>query len=126
MQEQMEKYGRKPAAIDPKVMNLLESYSWPGNVRELENLAQRIVALQPGDRIIPEDLPEQINNSGGRPVIDPGLPDGGVNMEEWIDELILKALEKNNWNQSRTAKFLNVSRNTLVYRMEKRGLKGHK
>jgi transcriptional regulator with GAF, ATPase, and Fis domain len=38
-------------------------------------------------------------------------------------ELILRALEKFNWNQTQAARFLDISRRTLIYRVEKHGLK---
>jgi len=38
-------------------------------------------------------------------------------------ELILKALEKCGWNQTRAARFLDISRKTLIYRMERHGIR---
>ena len=52
---------RKVLGFDPQRVNdLLARYGWPGNVRELENAMERAVALAQGDRIVPDDLPEEI------------------------------------------------------------------
>jgi two-component system NtrC family response regulator len=50
------------------------------------------------------------------------IPDDGISLEDVERELILKALEKCEWNQTRAARFLNITRKTLIYRMEKYGL----
>ena len=40
--------------------------------------------------------------------------------------MLLRALEKTNWNQSQAARYLGLSRKTLIYRMRKFGLTGPK
>ncbi len=121
--EQIKNDGRENLSIDPKVIKALESYEWPGNVRELENLAKRLVALTTGECIEVNDLPENIQKQKKGGNIPTELPDTGFDLEEWVDSVVTMALKKNGWNQSVTAKYLNVSRNTLIYRMEKRGLR---
>jgi DNA-binding NtrC family response regulator len=37
-------------------------------------------------------------------------------------ELLLRALEKFNWNQTQAARYLDISRRTLIYRIEKHRL----
>jgi two-component system NtrC family response regulator len=103
----------------------LARYRWPGNVRELENVVQRCVATAGSDEIRTEDLPEQVRSgedaSAGRLRID--LPDEGIVLEEVEKEIIRQALKMNYNNQSRTARYLGITRNTLLYRIEKYGLK---
>lgn len=109
--------------ISNEISQCLESYNWPGNVRELENIAQRLAVLVPQGILLKEHLPSHIsNNSSNDLIADPILPENDFDLEECVDKIILKALKKNNWNQSKTAKYLNVSRNTLVYRLDKRPL----
>lgn len=109
-------------SIDKAVIDQLEKYHWPGNVREIQNLAQRLMALHSSDKIEIYDLPESIFASVEEHGSNIVMPDAGFDLEEWTDKTILAALEKNNWNQSKTAQYLNISRNTLVYRIEKRPL----
>lgn len=47
------------------------------------------------------------------------LPEAGVSLEGVEKELILRALQKHDWNQSRAARYLGITRDTLLYRMEK-------
>ncbi len=51
------------------------------------------------------------------------LPPQGVSLEGLEKDLIVRALEKFNWNQTHAAQFLDISRKTLIYRMEKFGLR---
>jgi two-component system, NtrC family, response regulator len=117
-----EQFGKK-LSVDRGVQNALDAYPWPGNVRELENLMERLAALTEEDRITVADLPDFITN----PPSEMGdfvmkLPPDGVSMDEVEEYLIREALERNEWNQTRAAKFLRITRNTLVYRMHKYGL----
>jgi DNA-binding NtrC family response regulator len=50
------------------------------------------------------------------------MPDTGISLEAVEKELIRRALEKFDWNQSQAARYLDISRKTLIYRMEKHGL----
>ncbi len=109
--------------IAPLVHSQLERYSWPGNVREIQNVARRILALHTGGTVGLDRLPEQIVSiPEKKPNLMSELPPEGIDLEEWVDRLIIQALQKNDWNQSKTAAYLNISRNTLVYRMDKRPL----
>jgi len=47
------------------------------------------------------------------------IPPDGLSMAELEKELVIEALERNQWNQTRAAAFLRISRNVLVYRMQK-------
>ena len=108
--------------IDKQVFSKLETYDWPGNVREIQNLAHRIIALHTGEEITTSNLPQPFNSLPDVLERNPDLPDSGIDLENWIDKVVITALDKNGWNQTKTAKFLNVSRNTLVYRMDKRNI----
>jgi two-component system NtrC family response regulator len=50
------------------------------------------------------------------------LPEAGLSLEEVEKELILRALQKHDWNQSRAARYLGITRHTLLYRMEKHNI----
>ncbi|HSF15056.1 MAG TPA: sigma-54 dependent transcriptional regulator [Vicinamibacteria bacterium] len=113
----------KELCFDRKVLRVFDAYHWPGNVRELENLMERLAALTEDGRITVEDLPGLIT----KPASEIGdflvnLPPGGIAMDEVEEYLIREALERNDWNQTRAAKFLRITRNTLIYRMQKYGL----
>jgi two-component system NtrC family response regulator len=107
------------------VITRLATWRWPGNVRELENVIERMVVLSSGDEVTPADLPEPLQAEPAQTsgMISLELPENGVSLEAVERELILKALERHGWNQSQAARFLDISRKTLIYRMEKYGLR---
>ena len=119
------KYSAGKVAFDKQALTTLTSYSWPGNVRELENLVERLLIMRNSDTISCEDLPEKILNgsvgtlsnstSGG--VLN--LPDEGYSLEQLEREVVVSALDRNQWNQTAAARFLRIPRHTLIYRMEK-------
>lgn len=111
--------------LSPTVQQRFISYSWPGNVRQLENLLERVLVLSSGDSITIEDLPEElISPSAPSAVLWPNLPEEGLSLEEIERELISRALDRFKGNQTQAAKYLDISRRTLIYRMEKHGLTG--
>jgi len=115
-----EKHGRPDLRLPPSLLPGFASYTWPGNVRELENIVERLVVLTPGDQITVEDVPEFLRRV--RPVVEElhlDLPPQGISLEAVEKELILSALRKFNWNQTHAARYLDLSRKTLIYRIEK-------
>ncbi len=116
--------GRSGLEFDPATLDLLESYQWPGNVRELENVIERMVVLSRSDRLSPQAVPQEVRTAGGG-TAGPGfrLPEQGLDLEALEIDLIRQALEVENGNQTRAAKRLGLTRNTLLYRMQKYGLR---
>ena len=91
-------------------MELMLSYSWPGNVRELENAVERAVVIAKDTRIGARDL-----------LLGAGASDTdeyrGKSLKEALAifkrHFIMKALEDNHWNQTETAKVLDIQRTYL-------------
>ncbi len=111
--------------ISKMTMKSFRDYPWHGNVRELKNVIERAMILESEDQILPEHLPlelsskeVQIQNVKG---IDIKIPPGGIDIESVEKELIRQALDSTRGNQTRAAKMLNLSRDTLRYRMQKFG-----
>jgi len=119
-----EKQGRANMVLPTRMLPYFSAYTWPGNVRELENIIERIVVLSRGDEITLNDLPDFLRRE--RPAVEELhliLPPNGISLEAVEKELIVRALEKFNWNQTHAAQYLDLSRKTLIYRMEKFGLR---
>jgi len=111
-------------AIAPDALAAIVAYGWPGNVRELENAIERASVLKRGAEITLADLPEKLTRGGGDVTdIILNLPEDGLSLEELEKMLIVKALERHKGNQTRAAEYLRITRPTLIYRMEKYGLK---
>jgi transcriptional regulator with PAS, ATPase and Fis domain len=109
--------------LSPKVIQRLTSYSWPGNVRQLENVIERLLVLATSDLVTEEELPSELqHHPTNQGPLWFELPEGGVSLEAVEKELIVRALDRFHGNQTHAAKYLDVSRRTLIYRMEKFGI----
>jgi transcriptional regulator with PAS, ATPase and Fis domain len=118
------KVGRANAKLPPSLLKYFQNYRWPGNVRELENVIERIVVLSREDEITLADLPDFLKREhASLDTLQLPLPPQGISLEAVEKELIERALHKFNWNQTHTAKYLDISRKTLMYRMDKHGIK---
>jgi DNA-binding NtrC family response regulator len=120
-----EKLGRPAQKLPLSLLPYFQTHRWPGNVRELENVIERLVVLAPADEIALSDLPENLRRE--KPALESiqlELPPQGISLEAVEKELIVRALEKFGGNQTRAAEYLDLSRKTLIYRMEKFGLRG--
>ncbi len=124
------RHGRgRSLKLTKRLLDALESHRWPGNVRELENVCQRIVLLADSEELGVDQLPDfsslKAGNTGstgqvgedGRLTL--SIPFEGASLEEIEKQVIIAALEKNDYNQSKTARFLQIPRHVLLYRLEK-------
>ncbi len=116
---------RKPISdVSEEAYDKIRAYAWPGNVRELRNVIERAVLLAKSDRLDTADI--YLGQAGKVVNVGPGgeivLPPGGIDFRELENKLIREALSRTNNNQTKAAKLLNLTRDTLRYRMEKLGL----
>lgn len=114
--------------ISPKAMQLLEKYMWSGNVRELEHTIERAVALERGDEIQPERLPEHITNYNPERInAEFDLPDSGLNLTAHLENLektyVVEALRKTAGNQTRAADLLQMQVRSLRHLLDKHNIR---
>lgn len=103
--------------ISKEAMDFLVMYEWPGNVRELENAIERAVVVGKNSAIKVEDLPFHVSSAG----FDDNGEDKSLSSIE--KKYILKILNDNNWNISRSAQILEIDRVTLYNKINKYGLR---
>ncbi len=109
---------RKPCALSPRAADQILRYDWPGNVRELENALERGVVLARGDRVEPEDLPEEVRNALPAPT-----PAGSVRPLAAMErEYILAVLQGNGGSRAKTAAGLGIGTATLYRKLKEYGL----
>lgn len=117
------KYNREDLVLPLSLMPYFTNYRWPGNIRELENIVERLVVLTPGNEITVANLPPFLRKEQAAvDAMSVDLPPQGISLEAVEKELILKALAKFKGNQTHAAKYLDISRKALIYRMEKHGI----
>ncbi len=100
----------------------LLTYAWPGNIRELISFCQRMALLTPGKLLQPEDLPTEMMPEHAASQHAFILPPTGINLAQVELDLIEQALEMAAGNRSKAARLLGISRDTLLYRMQKYSL----
>ena len=112
--------------ISRSALPALAAYHWPGNVRELENIIERSVALATRPVLQMEDLPLELALHEQGPGRDDREP-SSLTLKEARDRFeqayVLRALEHEDWNQSRAARRLGVHRNTLIARLAAWGMR---
>jgi DNA-binding NtrC family response regulator len=120
---------RQVKGVSANAMQLLQAYRWPGNVRELRNVIERAFILHAGaEELRPEHLPPELRgaataSAGARRMERPtAVPPDGLVLEDAERKLILEALDRSSGNQSRAARLLGISRDTLRYRLKKHNM----
>jgi two-component system, NtrC family, response regulator HydG len=113
--------GRNITGLAPSTVDQLLRYEWPGNVRELENAMERAVAMARGNRVVLEDLPEEIRQTFRKPVVNVETVQP---LKEVEKDYIIAVLELNDGNQTRTAEQLGIGTATLYRKLKQYGLTG--
>jgi DNA-binding NtrC family response regulator len=102
----------------PSAIERLKTYPWPGNVRELRNVIERAMLLTEGDELTLADFPI-VEKLGDDLIESVPLPAHGVDLEQLERSLVVQALQRSGWNQTRAAALLGVNRDQIRYRIEK-------
>ncbi len=115
-----------PELLSKSAIRLMQNYHWRGNIRQLENLIRSYVLIGSEEALVAELMPE--------------TPRGGITTEIDISEpvslkritkqatqdlerqIILKVLQANSWNRQKTAKWLQISYRSLLYKLSEVGM----
>lgn len=114
----LERYSQRPLRFDSEALSTFIKFPFPGNVRELEHTIQRIVTMARGSVIRPADLPMEMRYHKAS---EQGTL--AEQLESMEREMILSALEKHEWIQTRAADSLGISERVLRYKMGKHNIK---
>ena len=101
--------------ISREAIDQMMLYDWPGNVRELENAIERAVVVCKGRTIMPEDLPIFPHKESE--------PSHGKSLMEVEKAHIIKILNENKWNISKSSQILGIDRSTLYNKIKRYGIK---
>lgn len=97
------------------------SYDWPGNVRELKNTVERAMIFEPGPLVTTSYLPLNLypDSSLNKPDIGTPIEEGSLSLEKIERKLLIQALQKAKGNKTRAAQILEITRDTLRYKIKK-------
>lgn len=115
---------RVAPTFSKQALKILKNYDWPGNVRELRNLCERTSILLAGQVIEAENFPHDFFSTSPQKSgnTDFSLPEVGLNLDKLEADLIHQALQRTNGNRAKSARLLGLSRDTLLYRIQKHGI----
>jgi DNA-binding NtrC family response regulator len=113
------KFRKNIQGIADSTLQILGAHWWPGNIRELENLVERLVAISDKDWIADQDLliefhVAQLN--AAEPAVD-HLLDRAVST--FKRNYIIRALEKEGWNVTATARSQGIPLSTMKFKMDR-------
>ncbi|MGC9158933.1 MAG: sigma-54 interaction domain-containing protein [Terracidiphilus sp.] len=123
-------YRRAVKPLSRELLNLMQRYDWPGNIRQLENMIRSYVLIGSEESLVAELLPS--------------APPGATRLNAEIDlahpislkqitrtatrdlerQIILKVLEANDWSRRKTARWLNISYRSLLYKLQGAQIRG--
>jgi DNA-binding NtrC family response regulator len=121
-----QEFKKSVRGISDEALDILKSHDWPGNIRELKNIVERVLILETADYIEAAGLPPELTDSGQQATqgdLLGAFPAEGLSLESIERQLIEKALDVADGNQTKAAELLGLSRDTLRYRIQKFKLK---
>jgi two-component system response regulator AtoC len=111
-------FRKRVRGVSGEAMGRLKTYGWPGNIRELRNAVERAMLLVEGDELAVEQFP-LASGLGARLTEAVELPPTGIDLEQLERSLVVQALERSGWNQTKAAGMLGLNRDQIRYRIEK-------
>jgi two-component system nitrogen regulation response regulator NtrX len=117
------RHKKPPVKFKDDAIRLLQEMNWSGNVRELKNIVERIIIIIDKREISRSDI-EFLLKPGQATMDD--IIDESNSFQEFKEKaeraFILKQLNENNWNISKTAELLDIQRSHLYNKMKKYGI----
>src|ERR1700712_1317617 len=115
-----------PELLSRSAVRLMQNYHWPGNIRQLENLIRTYVLIGSEEALVAELMPEE-QRGGITTEIDLSEPVSLKRItkkatQDLERQIILKVLQANSWNRQKTAKWLQISYRSLLYKLSEVGM----
>jgi DNA-binding NtrC family response regulator len=116
-------FGKPDMKLSPEAVEALKTYDWPGNCRELKSLFAKVCLLEDTDTITPEHIYRRLEIRSEGPSLQSQTLDQGMSLFGVEKKMIQDTLVRAEGNMTKAAKLLNISYDTLRYRMKKFGIK---
>ena len=117
------RFGMRPKRLDPAALECLMAYEWRrNNVRELRNAVERMIIATDGDTIRLEDVPAEIRDAAapGEASPEPAPTSFQALKAEAERQIIVAALERNDWHITRTARALGLADHASLLKIMRR------
>jgi transcriptional regulator with PAS, ATPase and Fis domain len=111
-------FRKRVRGVTRGALQQLQAYGWPGNIRELRNAVERAMLLVEGTELTADQFPV-VSRRGASLSEGVELPPNGVDLEQLERSLVVQALERSGWNQTKAAALLGQNRDQIRYRIEK-------
>jgi len=130
VQHYNQKFKKSIKGVTKEALSLLRNYNWPGNVRELKNVIERAMILEDNETIDVPNLPLRVSEpqntlrklESTKNGLDFQMPKTGISLEYVEKELIRQALALAGGNKTKAARLLDITRDTLRYKVKKYSL----
>ena len=110
-----------PKPLSRETVRLMERYDWPGNIRQLENMIRSYILIGNEEILVSELVPAASSSLStqidlARPVSLKEITRAAT--QDLERQIILKVLQANGWSRLKTAKWLNISYRSLLYKLQ--------
>jgi len=115
------KFRKNINGLDKATKEIFLDYDWPGNVRELKNAVERAMIFEAGTLVTPAHLPIKLNGKSSfiHAPIETTRKTNTLSLVKTERALLIQALQKTRGNKTRAAQILEVTRDTLRYKIKK-------
>ncbi len=118
--------GREGLRYSDAALEALRSFHWPGNIRQLENVVERLAVMSTGETISLEEVREALSGAPSEPLIAGHDREVGrslaANMKATEKRFLVQTLTETRGNKALAARFLEISRRSLYYKLQEHGL----
>jgi transcriptional regulator with PAS, ATPase and Fis domain len=113
------KFGRAIQGIAPEAIAALHAHEWPGNVRELRNTIERAMLMEDGSCLGLPSLGIKMDRLFEIATQDQDVSSDDFSLAKGERRMLIWALERTFWNQTRASQLLKISRDALRYKMKR-------
>lgn len=99
--------GKEVFDFSEETKQILLDYPWPGNLREMKNVIKRAVLFTQGETVLSDALSSEVVQGAN------GHQEASFSKSDYEKERIMEALKQANFNKSKAAKLLQITRKTL-------------
>ena len=114
-----------PELLSKSAVRLMQNYHWPGNIRQLENLIRSYVLIGSEEALVSELMPDTPRGIVTEIDVSESVSLKNITKKATQDlerQIILKVLKENSWNRQKTAKWLQISYRSLLYKLSEAGM----